>query len=903
MKKIVEFNSRFRILKGGRISLVLSALIVGNIVALAAPNGGVVKTGTVMINQVGSVTTINQSSNKASINWNTFSIGKNEVVNFNQPNKNSVTLNRVIGNEKSVIQGMLNANGQVFLLNPNGVLISKEGSINTAGFLASTKSMSDSDFASGNYKLSSNGSSASVVNMGTITIADSGYAALLANSVSNEGTITAIKGKVELVGADEYALNLNGNSLVSLSVTKSVLNALVENKGAIIADGGEIYLTTNAVNSLLNSTINNTGVIQAQTLDELTGHIQLFANGGTTNVSGKLDASAPNGGDGGFIETSGHTVNIVNNTVITTLATNGETGTWLIDPVDFIIAASGGNMTGSALGTSLQSNNITILSTSGTSGTNGDIYVNDNVTWTSDKMLTLNAVGNIYVNAVINAGNSSGSIDLEYGNSGVDATKNIYFGMGENATFSGKINLQNTHDGIAINGDSSYTIIADATHLAAMTTNDATKKYILAGDITSGMAGWTPIGTSGSKFLGKFDGLGHTISGMSVTNVADSGLFGYAGAGSVIQNVGVTGATVSNNTAFGTNGILVGTNQGRISNTFTTGTLTSSGNFSKNGGLVGSNEGTIQYSYSNVVVAGNGAGDYSGGLVGENKNTGTIRYSYATGDVSGGAAGNDTRYNGGFAGVNGGSISDAYATGAISGDRNGGFAGRNDNTIIRAYAAGNVANAHDGGFARQNFGTITDAYWDTTTNANTTYGVYYSMGTETRLSGQSTSVLQAQSTYASNNGWGVTNRGISSYLYPRFIFDGANGYGQWFMPGSGGSGTGSTTGNIPETVIGGTKNTMNNLNYTQNVNSSPTCGNNEPAKHNSLNVETVQSNTSGLPAFNGDMSNLTSAMSDPQIIIIPLLSLNMLQNFTLQKHSKNNEDTSIVDISDRTSKQ
>ena len=188
LKRTFDYSSRFRILKGGKISLVVSALLGSVVIASAAPSGGTVTSGIANISQSGNVTNINQSTQKASINWNNFSIASNETVNFNQSNVNSVTLNRVIDNEKSIIDGALNANGQVWILNSNGILFNKSAKINTAGLLATTAQLSDKDFQAGNYKFSGD-SSASVVNMGTIESSDSGYVALLANSVQNDGTI------------------------------------------------------------------------------------------------------------------------------------------------------------------------------------------------------------------------------------------------------------------------------------------------------------------------------------------------------------------------------------------------------------------------------------------------------------------------------------------------------------------------------------------------------------------------------------------------------------------------------------------------------------------------------------------------------------------------------------------
>ncbi|MFW3328697.1 filamentous hemagglutinin N-terminal domain-containing protein, partial [Aliarcobacter butzleri] len=251
------------------------------------------------------VTDITQSTQKASINWNKFNIASDETVNFKQPNSSSITLNRVVGNEKSIINGALNANGQVWIINSNGVLFGKGASINTSGLLATTKDISDADFQAGNYNFKGN-SKESVINLGTIDVINSGSVILAANEVRNEGTIKAIRGKIHLAGADEYTVNLNGNSLVNLTVNKGVLDSLVKNSGNIIADGGEIYLTTNAVNELLKGVVNNTGIIEANSLDGITGHVNISSN--VVINTGKIKGSSSNINiKAGFLNDSGLT--------------------------------------------------------------------------------------------------------------------------------------------------------------------------------------------------------------------------------------------------------------------------------------------------------------------------------------------------------------------------------------------------------------------------------------------------------------------------------------------------------------------------------------------------------------------------------------------------------------------
>lgn len=318
--------------------------------AYAAPSGGVVTAGQATINQSGNTTTINQSTQNAAINWQKFGINSSETVNFVQPDVSSITLNRVIGNEQSVINGALNANGQVFILNSNGILFGNGARINTAGLVATTMSLSDADFMAGNYSFT-DASDASVINLGEITITDGGYAALLAKNVENGGSITAIKGRIHMVGADSVSINLNGNSMLSLTVDKGIIDALVKNSGAVIANGGEIYLTANAADQLLKSVVNNEGILEAQTLDDIQGKIIVFAHGGDAEIGGTLTTGAGEG----FIETSGRNFSVAAGTSITT-------GEWLIDPVnvtvDSILAA--------AIKVALESNADVTVKTDGT---------------------------------------------------------------------------------------------------------------------------------------------------------------------------------------------------------------------------------------------------------------------------------------------------------------------------------------------------------------------------------------------------------------------------------------------------------------------------------------------------------------------------------------------------------
>lgn len=335
--------------KSGRSSLKLVAAT--GVVALAGvaqaqtsalPTGGQVVAGTAAISQSGSAMTITQGSAKAAINWQGFSVGSGNTVNFVQPSSSAVALNRVLGSDISLIQGSINANGQIFLVNPNGVLFTPTAQVNVGGIVASTLNISTADFMAGNYRFSGDSTNA-VINQGNIVAQGSGAnIALIAAKVINDGTLTANGGGIAMAAASDVTLDLGGP--VKLRVDKGILDALVANGGGIQADGGTIYLTAKAVDALSSAVVNNTGVIRAQTLSTgEKGDIRLIADmqSGVANIGGTLDASAPKGGDGGFIDTSAATVNVADTVSVSTLSARGVTGQWLIDPNDYTIAASG----------------------------------------------------------------------------------------------------------------------------------------------------------------------------------------------------------------------------------------------------------------------------------------------------------------------------------------------------------------------------------------------------------------------------------------------------------------------------------------------------------------------------------------------------------------------------------
>ncbi|WP_369406699.1 YDG domain-containing protein, partial [Chromobacterium alticapitis] len=303
-------NSKARGKRSGMVAIsAIAALLAATSAAHAAPNtlpgGGQVTLGQASINQSGNIATIRQSSDKAAIDWQSFSIGQDAKVNFLQPSSRAVMLNRVIGNDPSQIFGQLNANGQVFIVNPNGVLFAPGAQVSAAGILASTRDLSTADFAAGNYRFAGQ-SHGTVDNQGSLIAANGGYALLIGAQVSNSGSIQAPQGDVRLAAANEVTVKLDGSRLAGFTVTQGTLDALAANQGLIRADGGRVYLTAQALDQLTRAAVNNDGIIEANCVVGQNGRIAL--QGDLVSNTGSLSASAGSGDRAGAIDLAGGSV-------------------------------------------------------------------------------------------------------------------------------------------------------------------------------------------------------------------------------------------------------------------------------------------------------------------------------------------------------------------------------------------------------------------------------------------------------------------------------------------------------------------------------------------------------------------------------------------------------------------
>ena len=679
---------------------ILSLVIAGTFSNLtyADPTGGQVSAGSASISKSGNLTTINQASQRAAINWNSFSVGANEAVRFNQPNPSAAILNRVTGRESSNIMGSLSANGQVFIINPNGVLFGAGAQVNVGGLTASSLGLSDADFMANRLKFLGDINSGSVSNQGNINVAPGGTIAFMAPLVNNSGTLSAPEGNVLLAGAEAVTLTLQDGSPFSYTLDKGSAAALVKNGGLIQAGGGHVILTAKGVDAVSRAAVNHNGVIEAKTVGIKNGVIELLGDmeSGTVTAGGKLDASAPNGGDGGFVETSAATVKVLPEARVTTLAPQGQTGAWLIDPRDYNVAAAGGDITGVQLSANLATTNVAIASSSGAGAGNGDINVKDAVNWSANR-LTLTAARDINITAVMNA---TGSAALTLNTATANGADVGVAGGTVNVANGGRVDFDRTGNTfLTINGNA-YQVINS---LGASTSNTGTDlqgmratlggHYALGGNIDASAtvgweagAGFAPIGA----FTGSFDGLGHSITGLTISRpgTAGVGLFSSTTGAATVRNVNLAGGSIN---GLSNVGALVGTNNGTINNVSASAAVTYSGPSLglPTGGLVGENFGTIARSSTAGTVTGRAAGHgHIGGLVGDNYGGQIIDSSSSVTVIGGGDF-----HVGGLVGSNKAAIVNSFATGDVSGDTAiGGLVGVNysTGTITRSYATGSV---------------------------------------------------------------------------------------------------------------------------------------------------------------------------------------------------------------------
>lgn len=759
------------------------AMVFQNTVAgMALPLAGHVTSGKGTIRVNGNRMTVQQASSSLSLRWASFNIGQKQTVQFIQPNASSVALNLIGGASPAKILGHLLSNGQIFLLDPYGIVFGKTATIDVGGIVAASTGLSRYGMVSG---------TGNIVNDGYITATPGGSVGLYGENVYDSGIVTAYAGNISLIAEN------------------------------------------------------------------------------TTSVYGVLNASAPYGGNGGQIDTSGNRVNISNGAYIDTSSVDGRTGTWTMDPVSFYIGMNTGmanntqgntlyyeDISGSLLSSELATNNIVIDSTQGLKGTQGTIYVDSPVVWNSGNSLTLNAVQNVNINATV-TNSGTGNIvlradDMNIGgvanaSAGYDSATNTLTGV---ATGIGTVNmaastgtagsltvytnpanygtaLVNPSTGAAYkNANSAGTTTAydllssnpdlyfidDNTDAGspsvintvssnnyALNTNivlpNAQSTSLSGADLlqvqyatydTSGVSyqagsatnsNWVRFGRLLLPFTGNFNGLNHTISGLYTSEPTNSLPYvGFIGnySGSLVENVGLLNETLygtfsNGGLTGGIGGVVSVQNSGLVNNVYSTGSATitpiGTGTGTNVGGVVGvdASSATVKNSWSDFTIISTETSSNNssfGGVVG--LNYGTVSLSHGSGNVTGMGMG------GGLVGANPGSIINSYATGNVVGlspntstyEQTGGLVGQNNGSIVNSYATGSVSTPGGwvdlGGLVGAQYGgEIAGAY----ATGNVSGGTYsgFNFGVEGGLVGHAQGTVA--NSYATGNVFGHDQSG------------------------------------------------------------------------------------------------------------------------------------------------
>ncbi len=307
---------------------VLAVPAAAQLAPSARPSGGQVTAGQASIGGNASATVITQSSQGAVINWQSYNVGSAQTVQYKQPDAGALTLNRVLSANPSEIAGRITANGQIIIVNQSGVVFDRGSQVNTAGLVVSSAGISNKNFMAGKMVFNQAGrAGASVSNAGTITVRQAGLAALVAPQVANSGVITAQLGHVVLAGGTAATLDMYGDRLVSLNVTRAVravdvggqaVPALVTNSGTLLAPGGTVVLTARDADAVVTNLVESSGTIAADTMGRRRGTVVVSGVGGSVEIDGSVSATgtAPGSVGGRIAIDASNTVTLAANAMV-----------------------------------------------------------------------------------------------------------------------------------------------------------------------------------------------------------------------------------------------------------------------------------------------------------------------------------------------------------------------------------------------------------------------------------------------------------------------------------------------------------------------------------------------------------------------------------------------------------
>jgi len=273
---------------------MMSCVFLAEFRASANPTGGTVSQGAASFSSSGSTYTIKSTTANTYINWQSFNIGSGETTVFNEPSSSSVVWNHINDANPSQILGNLNANGYVILQNQHGFYVGGTAAITAHGLVMTTSPTPAPNLSSGGaWEFDAPPPAADIINYGKITINGGGSAYLIADYIQNKGSISAEQGNIGLYAGKQVLLSTSPDGR-GINAKVTLPAGSVDNEGKLVADGGTI--------AALAQTVNQNGVIQANSVRNINGIIELVA-GDTMNLGPNSILSAH--GDSSGISSGG----------------------------------------------------------------------------------------------------------------------------------------------------------------------------------------------------------------------------------------------------------------------------------------------------------------------------------------------------------------------------------------------------------------------------------------------------------------------------------------------------------------------------------------------------------------------------------------------------------------------
>jgi filamentous hemagglutinin family protein len=568
--------------------------------ALALPTGPTVTQGKATISASAQNLSIQQLTQQAIVKWNGFSIGPLETVRFLQPNSQSVILNRVVGADPSLIQGQLNSNGQVFLINPNGILFGPHSVVDTGSFMASTLSLTDADFMAGRYRFVQGDASklTALVNQGTIKAAPGGFVVLTSPLISNQGLIIAQQGQVALGASKRATINFDNQGLLSIVIpstsdkagtvlltpdqASSILSKVISNpniveagslgpqtarggegllvnSGSIVTDGSTGHAAGSVVLDSSHATALTSGSLVSANGDGANAGSIRVLSGANTYADGQVEVHASgDSGNAGSVEISGHNVQLL--TPVDLHAAHGKAGSLLLDPTNITVV----NGTGTGNGTGDGDQTVSVQTLDAMAGT-VTLQASNNVNSGANVpsiVLQPGTTFNVQAGGQINFANTT----FIQAGSGINFSAMGPITFNEVAVQNGPVSLQSS--GSTVNG---Y-YVSQATDVAISAPLGIQLTYLNASGTANLVSSAGPI-TGTTMIAGSLTANG--ANGVSIGTVNTAGpIVLNSTLGMVMSNSTLVGSSISLNGVGGVNANLVNASSGPVDLESSAGTAT-----------------------------------------------------------------------------------------------------------------------------------------------------------------------------------------------------------------------------------------------------------------------------------------------------------------------------------------